>query len=53
MIGISQQWNDRMNISWEGVLPIHGEIIVVEHDPTLGFLKQDILAENRRDIISF
>lgn len=45
MIGISQQWSDRVNISWEGVLLIQGEIIVVEDDPTLGLLKQDILAE--------
>lgn len=34
-----------MNINWEGVLPIQGEIVVVEDDPTLGLLMKDILAE--------
>ncbi|WP_263597833.1 hypothetical protein [Pseudomonas fluorescens] len=27
-----------MNVNWEGLLPIQGEIIVIEDDPTLRWL---------------
>ena len=34
-----------MNVNWEGLLPILGEIIVVEDDPTLLMLMVDIVSE--------
>lgn len=34
-----------MNVNWEGLLPIQGEIIVVEDDPTLRMLMVDIVSE--------
>ena len=34
-----------MNVNWEGILPIQGEIIVIEDDPTLRTLMVDIVAE--------
>ncbi|MBV4475241.1 DNA-binding transcriptional response regulator [Pseudomonas botevensis] len=34
-----------MNVSWEGMLPIPGEIIVVEDDPVLSDLMGDIIIE--------
>lgn len=34
-----------MNVNWEGLLPVSGEVIVVEDDPTLRVLMSDILAE--------
>ncbi|WP_443694153.1 response regulator [Pseudomonas sp.] len=35
----------RVNVNWEGLLPIQGEIIVVEDDPTLRMLMVDIVSE--------
>lgn len=34
-----------MKVNWEGILPIEGEIIVVEDDPTLRSLMVDIVEE--------
>ncbi|WP_191632879.1 hypothetical protein [Pseudomonas fluorescens] len=34
-----------MNVNWQGLLPIQGEIIVIEDDPTLRLLMVDIVAE--------
>ncbi|QCG66972.1 response regulator [Pseudomonas veronii] len=34
-----------MNVNWEGLLPVQGEIIVVEDDPTLRMLMVDIVSE--------
>lgn len=34
-----------MNVNWEGLLPIQGEIVVVEDDPTLRLLMVDIVSE--------
>ncbi|VVP62172.1 hypothetical protein PS874_06460 [Pseudomonas fluorescens] len=34
-----------MNVNWEGILPIQGEIIVIEDDPTLRSLMVDIVEE--------
>lgn len=34
-----------VNVNWEGLLPIQGEIIVVEDDPTLQMLMVDIVSE--------
>lgn len=34
-----------MNVNWEGILPIQGEIIIVEDDPTLRMLMVDIVSE--------
>jgi DNA-binding NtrC family response regulator len=34
-----------VNVNWEGILPIQGEIIVVEDDPTLRALMVDIVVE--------
>ena len=34
-----------MNVNWEGLLPIQGEIIVIEDDPTLRSLMVDIVEE--------
>ena len=35
----------RVNVNWEGLLPIQGEIVVVEDDPTLRLLMVDIVSE--------
>ncbi|RON56147.1 response regulator [Pseudomonas frederiksbergensis] len=42
-----------MNVNWEGVLPIEGDIIVVEDDPTLRSLMVDIVAEIGARAIAF
>lgn len=34
-----------MKVNWEGLLPIQGEIVVVEDDPTLRLLMVDIVSE--------
>jgi DNA-binding NtrC family response regulator len=34
-----------VNLNWEGLLPISGDVIVVEDDPTLRFLMAEILKE--------
>jgi DNA-binding response OmpR family regulator len=34
-----------VNVNWEGILPIHGEIIVIEDDPTLRILMVEIVEE--------
>ena len=34
-----------MNVNWEGLLPIRGEVIVIEDDPTLQSLMTDIMDE--------
>ncbi|MXI49850.1 response regulator [Pseudomonas moraviensis] len=34
-----------MNVNWEGLLPIRGEVIVIEDDPTLQLLMTDIMDE--------
>ena len=34
-----------MDVNWEGLLPIRGEIIVIEDDPTLQSLMTDIMDE--------
>lgn len=34
-----------MNLNWDGLLPILGDVIVVEDDPTLRMLMAEILAE--------
>lgn len=34
-----------MKVNWEGILPIEGEVIVVEDDPTLRSLMVDIVEE--------
>lgn len=34
-----------MNVNWEGILPIAGEILVIEDDPTLRALMEAIIAE--------
>ena len=42
-----------MNVNWEGILPIQGEIIVIEDDPTLRSLMVDIVAEIRAKAVAF
>lgn len=42
-----------MNVNWEGILPIQGEVIVVEDDPTLRALMADIVAEVGAKSIAF
>lgn len=42
-----------MNVNWEGILPIHGEIIVIEDDPTLRTLMVDIVEEIGAKALSF
>jgi DNA-binding NtrC family response regulator len=34
-----------VNVNWEGILPIAGEILVIEDDPTLRALMEDIVGE--------
>jgi len=34
-----------VKVNWEGLLPIQGEIVVVEDDPTLRLLMVDIVSE--------
>ena len=34
-----------MNVNWEGMLPISGDILVIEDDPTLRMLMAEILKE--------
>ncbi|XMB51483.1 response regulator [Pseudomonas fluorescens] len=42
-----------MNVNWEGLLPIRGEVIVIEDDPTLQSLMTDIMAEIGAKTVSF
>ncbi|MGL6246193.1 response regulator [Pseudomonas sp.] len=42
-----------MNVNWEGLLPIEGDVIVVEDDPTLRSLMTDILAEIGANTLAF
>ncbi|MHC8333524.1 response regulator [Pseudomonas sp. LB3P25] len=42
-----------MNVNWEGILPIQGEIIVIEDDPTLRSLIVDIVAEIGAKAVAF
>ena len=42
-----------MKVNWEGLLPIQGEIIVVEDDPTLRSLMVDIVAEIGAKAVAF
>lgn len=42
-----------MNVNWEGILPIRGEIIIVEDDPTLSSLMVDIMAEIGAKAVAF
>ncbi|MBB3242042.1 DNA-binding response OmpR family regulator [Pseudomonas sp. Tn43] len=42
-----------MNVNWKGLLPIHGEIIVIEDDPTLRSLMEDIVAEIGAKVVAF
>jgi hypothetical protein len=34
-----------VNLNWEGLLPISGDVIVVEDDPTFRLLMAEILKE--------
>jgi DNA-binding NtrC family response regulator len=42
-----------VNVNWEGLLPIRGEIVVVEDDPTLRSLMVDIVAEIGAEALAF
>lgn len=42
-----------MNVNWEGIKPIRGEIVVIEDDPTLQMLMTDILAEIGAKTVAF
>ena len=42
-----------MNVNWEGILPIQGEIIVIEDDPTLRSLMVDIVTEIGAKAVAF
>jgi DNA-binding NtrC family response regulator len=42
-----------VNVNWEGLLPIRGEIVVVEDDPTLRSLMVDIVAEIGAKALAF
>jgi DNA-binding NtrC family response regulator len=42
-----------VNVNWEGILPIQGEIIVIEDDPTLRSLMVDIVAEIGAKAVAF
>ncbi|WP_350647205.1 response regulator [Pseudomonas sp. HY13-MNA-CIBAN-0226] len=42
-----------MNVNWDGILPVQGEIIVVEDDPTLRSLMIDIVAELGAKSVAF
>lgn len=42
-----------MNVNWEGILPIQGEVVIVEDDPTLRSLMVDIVAEIGAKALAF
>lgn len=42
-----------MSVNWTGILPIQGEIIVIEDDPTLRWLMVDMVAEIGAKAIEF
>jgi hypothetical protein len=42
-----------VNVNWEGIQPIEGDIVVVEDDPTLSSLMVDIVAEIGAKAIAF
>ena len=42
-----------MDVNWDGILPIQGEIIVIEDDPTLRSLMVDIVAEIGAKAVAF
>lgn len=42
-----------MNVNWEGLLPIQGEIIIVEDDPTLRLLMVEIVSEIGANVRQF
>ena len=42
-----------MKVNWEGILPIQGEIIIIEDDPTLRSLMVDIVAEIGAEAVAF
>lgn len=42
-----------MNIDWEGILPISGQIVIVEDDPTLRLLMVDIANEIGAEAVAF
>lgn len=42
-----------MNVNFDGVLPIRGEIVIVEDEPTLGELAKEILGEIGARCITF
>jgi DNA-binding response OmpR family regulator len=42
-----------VNVNWEGILPIQGEIIVIEDDPTLRSLMVDIVEEIGAKALAF
>lgn len=42
-----------MNVNWDGMLPIRGEVLVIEDDPTLQSLMTDIMAEIGAKTVSF
>lgn len=42
-----------MNVNWDGILPIKGDIVVVEDDPTLRSLMVDIVAEIGAQALAF
>lgn len=42
-----------MNINWQGILPIQGDIIVIEDDPTLRALIVNIMAEIGAKSVAF
>jgi DNA-binding NtrC family response regulator len=42
-----------VNVNWEGILPIQGEVVIVEDDPTLSSLMVDIVAEIGAKALAF
>jgi DNA-binding NtrC family response regulator len=42
-----------VNVNWDGILPIKGDIVVVEDDPTLRSLMVDIVAEIGAQALAF
>jgi DNA-binding NtrC family response regulator len=42
-----------VNVNWEGILPIHGEILVIEDDPTLRALMVEIVKEIGAEVSAF
>ncbi|WP_131108298.1 response regulator [Pseudomonas sp. Sample_10] len=42
-----------MNVNWEGILPIQGEMLVIEDDPTLRALMVEIVAEMGAKVSAF